>query len=366
MNGDFQSGLEDTPMAHHTVFSRFPCWQGEVPAGFSVNFLGVVTRKSYWRPPNVRVLTGDSASRFVKTEYPAQDEEYFEWIDVLESVVAAEGHFAMLELGAGWGPWTVNAAVALRRIGSLPCTFVAVEAEPTHFRWMRQHLSDNAFNVENFQLLQAAVAGTDGKVPFRIVDAEQGGPAEWYGQWIDRRNRDGGATWVDAVSLNTLLQSLATVDLVDLDIQGAELEVLEAAARELDRKVKRVHIGTHGQRIEEGLRSLFARLGWRCLRCFPSGARIDTEWGTISFQDGVQTWLNPAYCDRLASESAILMEKLERSRQEGARLWAELEKRSTNSLASRIVERSRKLRDRLAPAGTGRRAALDLIARKKT
>ena len=40
--------------------------------------------------------------------YPDFCEEYFEWIDVLESVLAADQQFVMIELGAGYGRWLVQ------------------------------------------------------------------------------------------------------------------------------------------------------------------------------------------------------------------------------------------------------------------
>jgi hypothetical protein len=159
------------------------------------------------------------------------------------------------------------------------------------------------------------------------------------------------------------------VDLIDLDVQGAELEVLEAAAGELDKKVKRVHIGTHGRTVEEGLRSLFRRLGWQCLRSFECASSVKTEWGTISFQDGVQTWVNPAYGIGPVDEATVLRQKLQGSRQEAARLWAELQKaRETSlvpgSLGLRLIERAKRLRERMAPAGTRRRKVFDSISKR--
>jgi len=169
--------------------------------------------------------------------------------------------------------------------------------------------------------------------------------------------------------LNTLLQPLSTVDLLDIDVQGVELEILEVAAAEVDRKVKRVHIGTHSRAIEEGLRSLFARLGWQCLTSFECSSSAKTEWGTISFQDGVQSWLNPMHSVKPVDEVAVLSRKLEASRQEAARLWAELQKtRRTHfvlaSLGSRLVDKATRARDRFAPTGTRRRKVFDLSARE--
>jgi FkbM family methyltransferase len=352
---------------HHPVFGHFSCWSGNVPEGFIVNFLGAMTRVGYFES-YLEISRQYPADRHVETEFPLFDEEYFEWIDLLEAIVRAEGHFTMLELGAGYGRWTANAAVALRRLKDLPQTFVAVEAEPTHFQWMVQHFADNSVDAKNLQLVEAAVADADGKVGLHLKDPEWGGPSTWYGQSV------GGSHPVDAIALETLLRPLGTVDLIDIDVQGAELRVLEAAAEALDEKVKRIHIGTHGPDIEAGLHSLFARLGWMSLRSFPCGATANTEWGTIYFQDGVQTWLNPTYSDPPRNKLSVVIEKLEASRREGARLWQELEMMRQErqrvqtvdpaSLAWKILVTGGRLRDQTAPAGTRRRKMLQFIAKK--
>jgi FkbM family methyltransferase len=339
---------------HHPVIRGFPRWEGKVPPDFIVNFLGVLTRAEYYKD-YLTTSVRYPADRIVETEYPPFDEEYFEWIDLLEAVVLAKNHFTMIELGAGFGRWTVNAAVALRQLASLPHTFVAVEAEPTHFQWTIKHLADNFVDPAGVRLIQAAVTSSDGKVGFHLGDSPLGKPADWYGQHI------GGPHSVDAVSLSTLLRALDTVDLIDIDVQGAELQVLEAAALDVDKSVKRIHVGTHGADIEAGLHSLFGRLGWKCLRSFSCGATVDTEYGAITFADGVQTWLNPTYSEAEKNELEILSAKLAAPRNEGDRLWRELQKlrqaRYSPSTAGR-------LRDRIAPVGTRRRAILAyLVAR---
>ena len=73
---------------------------------------------------------------------------------------------ALLELGAGWGRWIVNGVAALRAQRPLPYHVVGVEAEPTHFTWMRQHLADNDVDPRSATLIEAAVAKTGGSVWF--------------------------------------------------------------------------------------------------------------------------------------------------------------------------------------------------------
>jgi FkbM family methyltransferase len=256
--------------APHDVFSRFVAECRSLP-----NWVGVLTRREFF----------DEDLRFVTVSPPPPDAEIFEWIDLLEAVTQARGRFTMLELGAGYGRWIVNAAAALRAYSGLDHSLTAVEAEPTHFRWLELHCADNEVDAT---LIHAAVAASPGTVEFGVGD-----PASWYGQAI----ADG--TWspervetVGALTLSELLEPLDRVDLIHCDIQGTEADVFEEAAQAVDAKVKRVHVGTHRAEGEQRLREVFSSLGWEKLNDFGSGGSADTPWGAMSFQDGVQTWLN--------------------------------------------------------------------------
>ena len=240
------------------------------------NWIGATTRRDYFL----------EELGFVAVTPPAPDTEYLEWIDVLEAVLGARERFTMLELGAGYGRWIVNAAVALRCTGGPPHRLIAVEAEPTHFRWLELHCRDNGVEAE---LVRAAVAAEAGEVEFAV-----GRPEAWYGQAI----ADG--TWspervetVRAVTLSGLLAPLNYVDLVHCDVQGAEADVFANAADLVHDRVARVHIGTHSDSVENRLRSLFRDLGWVAVNDYASGTVAKTPWGAMTFQDGVQTWTNP-------------------------------------------------------------------------
>jgi FkbM family methyltransferase len=294
------------------IFERFPPWEGTVEPGWLVNWLGARNRTS---------MQSDARSyampTFQRASTPELSDELFEWLDVLESVAEAGASFTMVELGAGFGRWLVNAVVALRRLDSdRPFRLVAVEAEPTHFKWIRRNLLDNAIDPSEHRLIHAAVAARDGWVKFQRGDA-----SGWYGQAIERedpaaklagpgsrlirwsRNTAAnrlavapGARKVRrtrAVSLATVLAPLDHVDLIHVDVQGAEAEVLEAGAAELAQKVRRVHVGTHDADNEARLRTLFATLGWTCRFDYPGKGQSLTPWGPVAFQDGVQSWDNP-------------------------------------------------------------------------
>jgi len=247
---------------------------------------------------------------------PPFDEEYFEWIDLFEALSVAEKVFSMIELGAGYGKWIVRGAFASRHFGNLPCRLIGVEAEPTHFQWMQQHFKDNNLDLVGNELIQAAVTDRDGFVKFKIGNADN-----CYGQsifsWRDRLRRivqhsgitnysnnvrrligAGSLSYnvmeLRAVSLKSLLAPLSMIDLIDLDVQGSEFRVLNAAREELDAKVKRVHIGTHSHKLESELRSMFKQLRWTNRFDFPINTEKETDWGSVKFLDGVQTWINPS------------------------------------------------------------------------
>jgi hypothetical protein len=115
-----------------------------------------------------------------------QPGEASEWQALLDALAEASGRLTMLELGAGFGRWTVYAAAAVRLYRpELRYRLVAVEAEPTHFRWLRQHTRDNGLRrwsrAGSYRLVEAAVSGQDGGDNFYVGD-----PRAWYGQALVR------------------------------------------------------------------------------------------------------------------------------------------------------------------------------------
>jgi FkbM family methyltransferase len=304
----FAVGASNTPP--HRVFDSFRPWVGWIEPGWSVNFLGVRTRVAFFSL--YEQLADYSQGRRFEAKLPVPNEEYFEWVALLEAVMEARDSFTMIELGAGWGRWIVNGVAALRAQRGLPYYVVGVEPEPTHFRWMKQHLKDNDVDFRRATLIEAAVARDDGTVPFHVGEA-----ADWYGQRIAtleeatparpprRRFRsmlrpryarpgDGRSVkLVHAVSVRSVLRELDRVDLLDVDIQSAEAEVLEPARDVLNERVKRVYVATHNPANEDRLRALFLGLDWTRVYDFPGGGTSETPWGRMMFEDGVQLWLNP-------------------------------------------------------------------------
>ena len=294
-------------MAQHPVFEKFPPYSGKVPGNCQIDFLGAHTRCEFVAG------TAPSPSE-VQTGPPLVDEEYFEWIDILESVSLARDRYTMLELGAGYGRWAVRAASAAKQRGIRECRLIAVEADPVHFTWLQQHFGDNGLDAARHTLIHGAISDQPGTILFYCqMPGRQDGADQWYGQFITRSKEklrtkaqesyagfpviEHKSGWksieVQALTLGDLLKDLDRVDLIDMDVQGEELKIVQSAIDDLDRKVRRLHIGTHARHIEKGLRKTLGSHGWICHFDYPCQSKTETAFGPVRFDDGVQSWTNP-------------------------------------------------------------------------
>jgi FkbM family methyltransferase len=282
------------------VFAEFQPWRGCVPARHCADFLGQLYDSRFFKTAEYPATDYHAA-----TDYPMPSEEIFEWIALLEAVLAARDTFVMMDLGAGYGRWSVAAACAIRRRRpELKYHLVAVEAEPTHFAWLKQHFRTNGINPDMHTLIEAAVNGSGEPAPFTV-----GHPQEWYGQAIVPEG-SGFGNWpearvvrVNAVTLPQLLTAVHRCDLIHMDIQGAELECIESSIDELTVKTRRVHVATHSVQIDERLERIFTGADWQGLALYGCGSHAETPFGQVPFQDGIQYWLNPLLGDQAVSTS---------------------------------------------------------------
>ena len=289
-------------MKHHPIFDRFSPYSGHAPVHFHVCFIGDRVRNTVVDWAGARLTTEVAAS------IPGFDEEYFEWIDLLEAVESAGDMFTMLELGAGYGRWSSRGAWAARQKGK-QYRLGLIEADPKHVAWIHEHMADNEIPRSAYAVTEAAIDHEAKKTTFAIAHSEP--VKNWFGQFAvgsetgqfsgfyhgkpKKRLASGfEAISVRCVKLSEVLRPWGRIDLADFDLQGAEASAICEAIDELTAKVKRLHIGTHGPEIEDRLRGILSGAGWKLIRDYPcQGQNIETDYGAISFVDGVQSWVNP-------------------------------------------------------------------------
>jgi FkbM family methyltransferase len=281
-----------TAPAQHPIFEQFAPYEGWAEPGFERGYYGMNIRDWIY----TGMSKGYTSRRFVHVDHPPVDEEYFEWITLLTAIAHADRQFCIAELGAGWGRWITASAVLCRR-KSIDFSLIGVEAEPFRFNLMEMVLRDNLVDPEDHDLLRAAVAARDGEVFLagnddrREIYSHQMIQANEVLEW---QNLPGYVIRsVPAYSLQTVCATHPFIDLLDIDVQGAEYEILASSFRAVSFKVGMIHIGTHSEEIEEALRTLFGEIGWLEAFDFPCHRAVDTRFGTANFVDGVQTWVNP-------------------------------------------------------------------------
>lgn len=277
-------------MIHHPVFTSFdpvPC----VGTGEHVfDFIGSATHARYRKGWEAHAL---ASGRYVTPPLPPPNEHYFDWVATLQAVNAARGSFRMAELGAGWSPWLVRAALACRQrpgIGALE--LVAVEADETHHDWVLSHFADNHVTPSQAHALRGALASHTGVIRFpRIAN-----PDENYG--ASTRSVTATSEWVEvpAFTLDDVLARFSgPVDFLHIDIQGAEYDVLPPALGLLKRQVRAMMVGTHlSDERHDALAAQLAEAGWVPQLNFPRNRTSATSVGEIAFGDGFLYFINPA------------------------------------------------------------------------
>lgn len=99
---------------------------------------------------------------------------------------------------------------------------------------------------------------------------------------------------LSTVTLKDILSPFDRVDYLEVDIQQSEIVVFPPFMDVVKRKVRRVHMGTHGVDVHRELAALFRRDGWEIIFDYAPNASYQTPFGNFSLNDGVLTAVNPA------------------------------------------------------------------------
>lgn len=199
--------------------------------------------------------------------------------DCLLSILAdiKKDNVNFFELGAGWGRLCLNLAGAIdfKVIQCAPKRYhcLAVEAEPIHYKWLKEH-----FEVQNINgtAVFGAVSNRNGSCHF---DAYSSSPDSEYGQamnpFMSRRGIPSiqnlrkiitkKAVKVPMYTLDRLVQEYGFdhVDIVQMDVQGAEYDVIQGAANSIkegiiDYFLINIHREEHSIMIPELLSSEYS------------------------------------------------------------------------------------------------------------
>ena len=214
-------------------------------------------------------------------------------------------------------------------LNPMPYKLVAVEPEPDNYEWTRRHMRDNGIDPDDQWLLKSAISARNDPVLFPIgspgsgaqncVATNEDASRQIYANEIISAGRAAdvlrnlmttnstGITkdlvpgenfpaeikMVSAITLQDILSPFDVVDYVESDIQRSEILVFPPYMTLLKRKVRRVHIGTHGREVHSTLLQLFERDGWNIVFNYKPNSTFSSPLGKFSTNDGVLTAVNP-------------------------------------------------------------------------
>jgi hypothetical protein len=257
----------------------------------------------------------------VSTDLPIPDDGYrsedVEYVALAQSLASADTTYRIVEVGAGWAPWSVAGIVQARRRG-LIASGIAVEADAVRVGWALQHAVDNDVSAtlitgspdeiasqlaqprEGIELLVVQAAGwhTRTTLQFPDLDVRDMGGAVWTlpGTDVDYRGAHLSHHDVPAVALTDLLSGGAPTDLLHIDVQGVEFDLVEGAVDVIQAHTRLMAIGTTDRYSEGRLQHLLLPRGWGLAIDDPCTAVFTMTHPTLAgftVQDGLQLWENP-------------------------------------------------------------------------
>jgi hypothetical protein len=322
----------DSLVEAQRLFDGITPWAGFVPKGFSADFLGILTDFRF------HVLSGIDpqtvGGEHVQTALPTIGEEanaegWFEAVNWLAAARAARGKYVMVTLGAHYGAQAVGAYRAVQLLNPMPCKLVAVEPEPENCAWMVEHMCTNGIDPDEHWLIPMAISDSNEPMYFP-VGAPGTGANNSYAtneaaarqQYVDTFIKEGRAEdalrnlimhnttglekdllpgrnaiaeikLLSCVTLKDVIGPFDRVDYLESDIQQSEILVFPPCMDLLRKKVRRIHIGTHGLDVHQSLHKLFVDHSWHIVFNFAPNATHETAIGTFVLNDGVLTVTNP-------------------------------------------------------------------------
>jgi FkbM family methyltransferase len=310
------------------MLSRVTPWSGHVADGYATDFLGILRDEKFlWN--NTGPFTPGGG--YVTPELPTLatfGETYFEIADWFYSALDASDRYVAVSLGAAYGSQLVGAWKTLQAVNPMPAHLVAVEPVPVNCEWTRKHMSDNGINPDEHSIIQAALGPDNEPILFPIgapgtgvtsaIGVNSASSRQVYVELFQQSDQSerilrniflfnstgvsqelgagyiGELKFVSALTLRDVLSPFDRIDLLEVDIQRSELDVIAPCFDTVNRKVRRVHIGTHGRDIHAALRALFANAGWQIVFDYAPDSSHKTTRGVLELGDGILTARNPA------------------------------------------------------------------------
>lgn len=152
------------------------------------------------------------------------------------------------DLGSHVGFYTLLSSVLVGNIGKV----VSFEPLPKNLTYLKKHLQIN--NITNTQIIEAAVCDREGTAYFETNNCS------FQGHFVSEGN-----LCVRTVGLDELInkKQLPPPNYMKIDVEGAEVKVLQGAKKMLTEFHPTIFLATHGKEIHKECCELLANLGYK-------------------------------------------------------------------------------------------------------
>ena len=257
----------------------------------AINFIGLKTPVEVYPP----VLEAHKGSVEAPPSPGNWHADIAEWASAFHAVKKSGNTFRIIEVGCGWGCWLANTAIIARSLGKA-VELIGIEGDANHLSNARKTLKLNGFSDSDFKLFNGVAGPDKGKAIFPNYAA---GDAAWGGEAIFSPSKDEllqaegdpSKQVLDCYTLNSVSDG-DIVDLLHIDIQGAEVDFVEGNFQDISSLVRRVLVGTHSRVIEGRLSDIFLSAGWKMEMDRPALMPIIDGLPKVAV-DGVHLWVNP-------------------------------------------------------------------------
>ncbi len=140
-------------------------------------------------------------------------------------------------------------SILVSKICKNNCRIIAIEPAPTTFKLLQENIKLN--NVKNIKAFNVALANHEGRMEFLVpkVSTAVSGASTFYQNHLNALNvRDYFKITVNVTTLDNLInnEKLDHVDILKVDVEGAEILVLEGAKNLLrNKKISKLIIEIH-------------------------------------------------------------------------------------------------------------------------
>lgn len=210
----------------------------------------------------------------------------------------------MFELGAGWGRRCLDVA-GIIDYSLIPLTpkgyrCLAVEGEPTHSQWAREH-----FEIQNINgtVMPGAISNKNGACWFNAGPS----PDSCYGQamesLVSQRKIPSIKSIYNILTKRTIKIPVYTVDhliqtygfdhvdIIDINVQGAEYKAMLGATKSIkDDLIDYLLIETHHRDLNNALRQLLCHKFNLIIDIYPNSMGKLDGFAPVKCHDGVQIY----------------------------------------------------------------------------